>query len=302
MILRCLSSRPLKVVLNTFQDRIAVAFAKMFNCPLFRVAIAFAEVTRLASWNNIRGDVSRIGFIEFISGTRWYVVFLMQHGIAIKQSGRIAAVSTDTVPIVERAIPVLFGKSAGERSSPRSPKCLIVPATFGMTLSPLPVSFVHQCARLRAMTLRYSSRFIGFGQATIALIFAFVFAMIFSPISRCLSRSFEVCVSVSSCYFTCVFWISRITLSAIFAFALAANRHQAIQTFGGNTETYLVRRVILATFRAAFEREGDIEHNNLLKLSPDAEVGAESGNSVVRRVIKPSLALPKYTRNGPVTQ
>lgn len=56
----------------------------------------------------------------------------------------------------------------------------------------------------------------------------------------------------------------------------------------------------LTALRASLKGRGDIKHRNLLSLHLGIVVGAEPRNSVVRRVINPSLALPYYTSKASV--
>src|SRR5258707_6344065 len=95
---------PLKVILDTFQDRLSPTFAKTFDEPLEGIAVSFVVIARAASGNHVLSYRTGTSFIRDsnkVFGSKF---------VERKQSRWIPAVGANTVPVIKTTQPLCIGK------------------------------------------------------------------------------------------------------------------------------------------------------------------------------------------------
>lgn len=257
-------TNPLEIVLNSLQDGFALAWAKLRGQPFEWIVVMFSVITGAARRDDVRGNSTRAVLVG-----QWNKM-IHRYFVPSEQTGRIAAVGALTFPVRQASYPVFCKKTIGQRTfSGKSP--------------------LDSCASLFWVPLSIFASIIWvFLAATSGFSFHFirVIVVITPPVGF---RLIAFIVFISRALSTCgAFGINSAGIHSFLTMALSALPGQIIRISGINLKRF--PRQPLKAFGALTKGEWDIEHNNILSLSPSFGMGAELGNSVVRRVIKPPQA------------
>ena len=308
---------PFEIILNLFQDSLGFAFSKTLGQPFAWVTITFmviAPAYAMASGYDIVLGISSASRLrqkmilsQMTPETRWLTtvcataVKIIQGLLPIGRGKTVrqATFSGTAVPVecehlIGMRLPVASGffvDSLRMRSAPllRTGVVLHFMGQIGTALLRLGFLWIGMIPAASAGSLLFG---MGFTPAVLRLACALwmasaVLAMIFAI-------ALKVLLVVATFQCAHMLWILRAPLAGAFSATGAAPGVQSIFRVLMGQEIAFSRQKPSVTMRAAFKREGEIQHGNLSSSQLGVERGAEPRNSVVGWFMTPSQAHRYY--------